>query len=218
MLTYCLTYVYANFIITLLPVASFSTVSSLLSLVNAPLGTWYAFHWRQRLTGFWVQWRPCRNHRWIEHLQTTLPELIGQGWIFPFWSISCQSDRGRDDYAFVRWGTHATSNKNKRSLDFRSTVPTYWPPWRSNNRYSYSNDTSATYSQNILGDSPGYAQSPPFKEAGQTSSVWRAYLDESRTRDTEMFGTQRGELNILLVFVSWFSQMHVTSHQFCSLL
>ncbi|KAK0227233.1 hypothetical protein EDD85DRAFT_734679, partial [Armillaria nabsnona] len=50
-----------------------------------------------------------------------------------------------------------------------------------------------------------YAPSPPFKEAGPTSSVWRAYLDESWNHDTQIFGTQRGELNILLVFAGLFS-------------
>ncbi|PBK62052.1 hypothetical protein ARMSODRAFT_856320, partial [Armillaria solidipes] len=50
-----------------------------------------------------------------------------------------------------------------------------------------------------------YAPSPPFEEAGPTSSVWRAYLDERYNHDTDIFGNQRGRLNILLVFAELFS-------------
>ncbi|KAK0432947.1 hypothetical protein EV421DRAFT_2063533, partial [Armillaria borealis] len=53
--------------------------------------------------------------------------------------------------------------------------------------------------------SQGYPPSPPFKEAGPTSSVWRAYLDESRSYDTDRLQDQRGEVNILLVFAGLFS-------------
>ncbi|KAK0429898.1 hypothetical protein EV421DRAFT_1684037, partial [Armillaria borealis] len=49
-----------------------------------------------------------------------------------------------------------------------------------------------------------YAPSPPFKEAGPTSSVWRAYLDAS-LNDTAMFGNHKDELNIILVFAGLFS-------------
>ncbi|KAK0471472.1 hypothetical protein IW261DRAFT_1308697, partial [Armillaria novae-zelandiae] len=50
-----------------------------------------------------------------------------------------------------------------------------------------------------------YPPSPPFEEAGPTSSVWCAYLDESRDCDTNMVAEQRGEVNILLVFAGLFS-------------
>ncbi|KAK0482905.1 hypothetical protein EDD18DRAFT_1055729, partial [Armillaria luteobubalina] len=50
-----------------------------------------------------------------------------------------------------------------------------------------------------------YAPSPPFEEAGPTSSVWRAYLDESQDCDRNMVEEQRGEVNILLVFAGLFS-------------
>ncbi|PBK85854.1 hypothetical protein ARMGADRAFT_866554, partial [Armillaria gallica] len=50
-----------------------------------------------------------------------------------------------------------------------------------------------------------YVPSLPFEEAGPTSSIWRAYLDESFIDDTNMLGNQRGELNILLVFAGLFS-------------
>ncbi|KAK0209924.1 hypothetical protein IW262DRAFT_1281063, partial [Armillaria fumosa] len=46
---------------------------------------------------------------------------------------------------------------------------------------------------------------PPFEEAGPTSSIWRAYLDESWDCDTNMVAEQRGELNIILVFAGLFS-------------
>ncbi len=51
-------------------------------------------------------------------------------------------------------------------------------------------------------DYRAYAPSPPFEEAGPTSCIWRAYLDESLVYDTDMLGNQRGQVNILLVFVS----------------
>ncbi|PBK79406.1 hypothetical protein ARMGADRAFT_872261, partial [Armillaria gallica] len=50
-----------------------------------------------------------------------------------------------------------------------------------------------------------YPPSPPFEEAGPTSSVWRAYSDESRNYDTDMLQDQRGQVNILLVFAGLFS-------------
>ncbi|PBK80356.1 hypothetical protein ARMGADRAFT_949677, partial [Armillaria gallica] len=50
-----------------------------------------------------------------------------------------------------------------------------------------------------------YPPSPPFEEAGPTSSVWRAYLDESLIDDTDILEKQRGEVNILLVFAGLFS-------------
>ncbi|KAK0226808.1 hypothetical protein EDD85DRAFT_741942, partial [Armillaria nabsnona] len=50
-----------------------------------------------------------------------------------------------------------------------------------------------------------YPPSPPFEEAGPTSSVWRAYLHESIIDDSDMLRNQRGELNILLVFAGLFS-------------
>ncbi len=37
-----------------------------------------------------------------------------------------------------------------------------------------------------------YAPSPPFEEAGPTSCIWRAYLDESLVYNTDMIGNQRG--------------------------
>ncbi|PBK85923.1 hypothetical protein ARMGADRAFT_871784, partial [Armillaria gallica] len=55
-----------------------------------------------------------------------------------------------------------------------------------------------------------YPPSPPFEEAGPTSSVSHAYLDESLNYDTAMLQDQRGEVNILLVFVSSSSQIRVT--------
>ncbi len=58
------------------------------------------------------------------------------------------------------------------------------------------------YSQATLGDSRGKAPSPPFEEAGLASGVWAAYLNESWNYDTDMVAEQRGEVNILLVFVS----------------
>ncbi|KAK0209900.1 hypothetical protein IW262DRAFT_1233166, partial [Armillaria fumosa] len=65
--------------------------------------------------------------------------------------------------------------------------------------------TFTLYLQVIPGDFQGYAPNPPFEEAGPTSSVWCAYLDESRDWDTNMVAEQRGELNILLVFSGLFS-------------
>ncbi|KAK0486778.1 hypothetical protein EDD18DRAFT_1111005 [Armillaria luteobubalina] len=56
------------------------------------------------------------------------------------------------------------------------------------------------------GDFRVYAPSLPFEEAGPTSSVWCAYLDESQDCDRNMVEEQRGEVNILLVFMSGFSQ------------
>ncbi|PBK80073.1 hypothetical protein ARMGADRAFT_869112, partial [Armillaria gallica] len=50
-----------------------------------------------------------------------------------------------------------------------------------------------------------YAPSQQFEEAGPTSSIWRAYLDESLIYDTDMLGNQRGQVNILLVFAGLFS-------------
>ncbi|PBK58550.1 hypothetical protein ARMSODRAFT_846515, partial [Armillaria solidipes] len=50
-----------------------------------------------------------------------------------------------------------------------------------------------------------YAPSQQFEEAGPTSSIWRAYLDESLIYDTNMLGNQRGQVNILLVFAGLFS-------------
>ncbi|KAK0481065.1 hypothetical protein EDD18DRAFT_1436505, partial [Armillaria luteobubalina] len=55
------------------------------------------------------------------------------------------------------------------------------------------------------GDFRAYAPNPPFEEAGPTSSVWRAYLNESRDYDTNLVAEQRGEMNILLVFAGLFS-------------
>ncbi|KAK0201312.1 hypothetical protein DFS33DRAFT_1508199, partial [Desarmillaria ectypa] len=55
------------------------------------------------------------------------------------------------------------------------------------------------------GDYRAYAPSPPFEEAGPTSSIWRAYLDESQIYDVDMLGNQRGQVNILLVFAGLFS-------------
>ncbi|PBK85999.1 hypothetical protein ARMGADRAFT_890355, partial [Armillaria gallica] len=43
------------------------------------------------------------------------------------------------------------------------------------------------------------------EEAGSTSSIWHAYLDESLIYDTDMLGNQRGQVNILLVFAGLFS-------------
>ncbi len=62
--------------------------------------------------------------------------------------------------------------------------------------------SSLSSSESISIDSQGYAPSQPFEEAGPTSSIWRAYLDESFIYDTDMLGNQRGQVNILLVFVS----------------
>ncbi|PBK79561.1 hypothetical protein ARMGADRAFT_950703, partial [Armillaria gallica] len=50
-----------------------------------------------------------------------------------------------------------------------------------------------------------YPPSQPFEEAGPTSSVWRAYLDESLIYHTDMLEKQRGQTNILLVFAGLFS-------------
>ncbi|KAK0494290.1 hypothetical protein EDD18DRAFT_365480 [Armillaria luteobubalina] len=55
------------------------------------------------------------------------------------------------------------------------------------------------------GDSRVYAPSQPFEEAGPTSSVWRAYLDESLIYHADMLEKQRGQTNILLVFAGLFS-------------
>ncbi|KAK0209928.1 hypothetical protein IW262DRAFT_1323774, partial [Armillaria fumosa] len=55
------------------------------------------------------------------------------------------------------------------------------------------------------GDFRAYAPSQPFEEAGPTSSVWHAYLDESRDCDANIVAEQRGEVNILLVFAGLFS-------------
>ncbi|KAK0492715.1 hypothetical protein EDD18DRAFT_1079171, partial [Armillaria luteobubalina] len=57
----------------------------------------------------------------------------------------------------------------------------------------------------IPADYRAYAPSPPFEEAGPTSCIWRAYLDESLVYDTDMLGNQRGQVNILLVFAGLFS-------------
>ncbi|KAK0226825.1 hypothetical protein EDD85DRAFT_777540, partial [Armillaria nabsnona] len=59
--------------------------------------------------------------------------------------------------------------------------------------------------ESILGDSRVYAPSQPFEEAGPTSSVWRAYLDESLIYHMDMLEKQRGQTNILLVFAGLFS-------------
>ncbi|KAK0226812.1 hypothetical protein EDD85DRAFT_976055, partial [Armillaria nabsnona] len=56
-----------------------------------------------------------------------------------------------------------------------------------------------------IGDSQRYPPSPPFEEAGPTSSVWRAYSDEGWNYDTDMLQGQRGQVNILLVFAGLFS-------------
>ncbi|KAK0226870.1 hypothetical protein EDD85DRAFT_777457, partial [Armillaria nabsnona] len=50
-----------------------------------------------------------------------------------------------------------------------------------------------------------YAPSQPLEETAPTSSIWRAYLDESLIYDNEMLGNQRGQVNILLVFAGLFS-------------
>ncbi|PBK80351.1 hypothetical protein ARMGADRAFT_860233, partial [Armillaria gallica] len=50
-----------------------------------------------------------------------------------------------------------------------------------------------------------YPPSPPFEEAGPTSSVWRAYVHESLIDDGDTLRNQRGEVNILLVFAGPFS-------------
>ncbi|KAK0486799.1 hypothetical protein EDD18DRAFT_1035955, partial [Armillaria luteobubalina] len=52
-----------------------------------------------------------------------------------------------------------------------------------------------------------YAPNPPFEEAGLTSSVWHAYLNESRDYDTNLVAEQRGEMNILLAFAGLFSMV-----------
>ncbi|KAK0209927.1 hypothetical protein IW262DRAFT_1281081, partial [Armillaria fumosa] len=65
--------------------------------------------------------------------------------------------------------------------------------------------TFTLYLQVIPGDFRAYAPNPPFKEAGPTSSVWRAYLDESRDCDTDMIAKHKGELNTLLVCAGLFS-------------
>ncbi len=75
-----------------------------------------------------------------------------------------------------------------------------------------------SHSQVISVDSRRYAPSEPFEEAGPTSSIWRAYLDESLIYDMDMLGNQRGQVNILLVFVSSFSRMHATSVELISLI
>ncbi|KAK0226833.1 hypothetical protein EDD85DRAFT_891038, partial [Armillaria nabsnona] len=54
------------------------------------------------------------------------------------------------------------------------------------------------------GDSEKYPPSPPFEEAGPTSSVWRAYLDEGESFDTNMLEKQREEVNRLLIFAGLF--------------
>ncbi|KAK0432072.1 hypothetical protein EV421DRAFT_1924814, partial [Armillaria borealis] len=50
-----------------------------------------------------------------------------------------------------------------------------------------------------------YPPSPPFEEAGPTSSVWQAYLHESIIDDSDTLRNQRGEVNIILVFAGLFS-------------
>ncbi|PBK62047.1 hypothetical protein ARMSODRAFT_852668, partial [Armillaria solidipes] len=50
-----------------------------------------------------------------------------------------------------------------------------------------------------------YPPSPPFEEAGPTSSVWRAYLHEGIINDSDTLRNKRGEVNILLVFARLFS-------------
>ncbi|PBK85914.1 hypothetical protein ARMGADRAFT_866478, partial [Armillaria gallica] len=50
-----------------------------------------------------------------------------------------------------------------------------------------------------------YPPSPPFEESGPTSSVWRAYLDESLIDDTDTLENQRGGVNVILVFAGLFS-------------
>ncbi|KAK0226842.1 hypothetical protein EDD85DRAFT_777490, partial [Armillaria nabsnona] len=50
-----------------------------------------------------------------------------------------------------------------------------------------------------------YPPSPPFEEAGPTSSVWRAYLHESLIDDSDMLRHEREKMNILLVFAGLFS-------------
>ncbi|SJL18070.1 uncharacterized protein ARMOST_21642 [Armillaria ostoyae] len=67
---------------------------------------------------------------------------------------------------------------------------------------SHSTSTAAGVS---TADYRAYAPSPPFEEAGPTSCIWRAYLHESLVYDTDMLGNQRGQVNILLVFIGLFS-------------
>ncbi len=69
----------------------------------------------------------------------------------------------------------------------------------------------------IPADYRAYAPSPPFEEAGPTSCIWRAYLDESLVSDTDKLGNQRGQVNILLVFVSQFRSCHDVSPEFLPL-
>ncbi|KAK0184425.1 hypothetical protein F5146DRAFT_1170227 [Armillaria mellea] len=57
----------------------------------------------------------------------------------------------------------------------------------------------------ITGNAHGYTPSLPYQEAGPTSNVWRAYLDERFIHDTDIFGNQRGEINIHPVFAGLFS-------------
>ncbi|KAK0226873.1 hypothetical protein EDD85DRAFT_777551, partial [Armillaria nabsnona] len=50
-----------------------------------------------------------------------------------------------------------------------------------------------------------YAPDRPFEEAGPTSSIWQAYLDESVIYDRDICDAHRGETSILLVFAGLFS-------------
>ncbi len=75
----------------------------------------------------------------------------------------------------------------------------------------YPNIFSVPHARAIPADYQVYVPSPPFEEAGPTSCIWRAYLDESLVYDTDMLGNQRGQVNILLVFVSQFRSSHDVS-------
>ncbi|SJL19031.1 uncharacterized protein ARMOST_22638 [Armillaria ostoyae] len=55
-----------------------------------------------------------------------------------------------------------------------------------------------------IGDSQGYLPSPPFEEAGPTSSVWRVYLHESIINDSDTLRNKRGEAGLFSAVVSNF--------------
>ncbi len=52
------------------------------------------------------------------------------------------------------------------------------------------------------GDSQEYGSDQPFEEARPTSSIWQAYVDENMIYNRDICDTHRGEMSILLVFVS----------------
>ncbi len=115
---------------------------------------------------------------------------------------------------------HASTTGKRMTAPFPNEEPFPAPPpplrqssehaGRSTNWYAYILKYHTCPRNSFQVILQGIRRVHPFEEAGPTSSVWRAYLDESLIDDTDILEKQRGEVNILLVFVSSFSQIRVT--------